>query len=77
MADLPEEFAWRSECNSLKGVAQYQNTPQVCARLISAKLATLKELQTDYSLEDAYRLDEIATVDAYHSWLATRKATNG
>lgn len=73
MADLPQESAWRAECNSLKGIAEYQNTPPLCARIISSKLATLAELQTIYSFEDVYRLDEIATVDAYHSWLATRK----
>lgn len=31
--------------------------------VVSSKLATLKELQTDYSLEDAYLLMEVIRVD--------------
>ena len=43
--------------------------PYLIGRLISSKLATLKELQTDYSLEDAYNLFEVLTVDNYNDQL--------
>lgn len=50
-----------------------QNLPPSCARVIMARLCTLKEAQTDYSLEDIFNLDEILMVANYHEWLATRK----
>lgn len=34
--------------------------------LVSAKIATLTELQTVYGLEDAYDLLEVLTVDAHN-----------
>nr|DAJ22134.1 MAG TPA: hypothetical protein [Myoviridae sp. ctDdE54] len=43
-------------------------------RLISAGVATKRELDTFYSLQDAMELDEIATLRAYHQWLATKDA---
>ena len=42
--------------------------------MISAKLATLHELQTVYGLEDVYDLLEIAQVDAYNERLAHKAA---
>lgn len=50
-----------------------QNTSSLFGRIISAKLATLHELQTIYTLEDAYRLDEILLVDNYNTWLVNRQ----
>lgn len=40
--------------------------PQIIGALISAKLATLHELQTVYSLEDAYNLLELLIVDRFN-----------
>ena len=42
-------------------------------RLVSAGMATLNELQTVYSLQDAMQLDEILKIRTYHEWLATRQ----
>jgi len=41
--------------------------------VLSAKMATLHELQTIYDLEDVYDMLEIASVDAHNQNLA-RKA---
>lgn len=51
----------------------YSNISSICGALISAKLATLHELQTVYSLEDALDLIEILSVDNYNQ----RKINNG
>lgn len=37
--------------------------------IVSAKMADLHELQTIYSLEDAYNLYEILQVDLYNQYL--------
>ncbi len=41
--------------------------------VLSAKMATLHEMQTVYGLEDVYDLLEIASVDAHNSNLARKK----
>ena len=41
--------------------------------LISKRLATLKDLETYYSLEDVFNLIEIVQVDNYNEWLAHSK----
>ena len=47
--------------------AEYQNISALIGILISRKLATLHELQTVYSLKDAYDLMEILIIDAYNN----------
>ena len=42
----------------------YVNVPQICGTLISYKFATFHELDTVYSVEDAYDMLEIIAVDA-------------
>ena len=59
---------------SIRGVVNYGNICGILGVLISQKLATLNELQTVYSLEDAYLLYEIITVDSYNDRIV---ATNG
>ena len=44
----------------------------MAGRLVSAGLATLHELQTVYTLEDAFALDEILTIRNYHDWLSSK-----
>lgn len=44
----------------------YANVPRVIGTLLSARVATLAELQTIYSLEDAYNLLEIVNVDSHN-----------
>ncbi len=45
--------------------------------LVSAKMATLHELQTIYSMKDAYDMLEILYVDNQNQQIANRKARNG
>jgi hypothetical protein len=37
-------------------------------------MATLNELKTVYTLEDAYLLDEVLSVKMYNSWVANKTA---
>ena len=57
----------------MTGIADYENLPSLIGRLVSGGMASLIELQTVYSLEDAMQLDEIPKIKNYHEWLATRK----
>lgn len=41
--------------------------------MISSRLATLKELQTFYGVEDLYTFLEVIAVDNYNRWLAGQK----
>jgi hypothetical protein len=52
---------------------EYKNVPMTIGLALSAKMATLNELQTVYGLEDVYDMLEIASVDAHNQNLA-RKA---
>lgn len=42
------------------------------ASLIGAKMATLHELSTIYSLEEARQMYEVLMVDHYNEWLSYR-----
>jgi hypothetical protein len=42
----------------------------MCARLIQSGMATLNELRTVYSLEDAYHLNEVLSVKLYNEWVS-------
>jgi hypothetical protein len=48
-------------------LVSYANTPGVIASLISARLATLNELQTVYGAYDAYQMIDIHRIDAYNT----------
>lgn len=52
---LPNAFAGR--------LIDYANTPGIIATLVSARLATLHELDTAYGVKDAYDLLEIHMID--------------
>lgn len=45
---------------------RYANVPPVIGTLVSARLATLTELQTVYSVEDAYNMLEVLKVDMHN-----------
>lgn len=45
--------------------------------VVTSKLATLKELQTFYSLEDAYNMLEIAMVNNHNERELTKGAESG
>lgn len=72
MGRFPREYEWRSEIGRLTGIGEAVNTRPLCANLIASKMATLCELQSVYSLEDAFRLDEIARVNSYNAWIASK-----
>lgn len=44
----------------------YANVPRVIGTLVSARMATLHELQTVYSVEDAYNMLEVLSVDHHN-----------
>lgn len=44
------------------------NVPKICGALVGARMATLAELKTVYSLEDAFMLFEILQVKNYNDW---------
>jgi len=48
-------------------LVSYANNPGIIASLVSARLATLHELQTVYGAQDAYRMLEIHQIDAYNA----------
>ena len=52
-------------------MAEFVNVDPLIGRLVGSGLASLRELQTVYDLEDAMQLDEVLTLRNYHSWLAT------
>lgn len=43
-------------------------------RIVTGGMATLAELNSIYSLEDAYKLDEILTLKHYHEWLGAKQS---
>ena len=50
--------------------------PGMLGVIITRRLATLEELQTVYSLDDAAALYEIAAVNNYNEWRAMEEAKN-
>lgn len=48
------------------GLIDYANLPPMCGMVISAKLATLDELQSVYGVGDLFNLCEVIAVDAYN-----------
>lgn len=51
---------------SSRGLVDYPNVPGIIGALIDTRMATLHELSTVYSVEDAYDLLEIAQVGAHN-----------
>ena len=47
-------------------IEPYINLPRNVAMLVSLRMATLKELQTFYSVQDMYCMLDVAVVDAYN-----------
>jgi hypothetical protein len=47
-------------------MVEYENIPAPIGAVVSAKLATLHECDTVYSVEDVYLLLEVAGVDAHN-----------
>jgi hypothetical protein len=53
-----------------KGYAEYANVPGLIGVIVIRRLATLHELETVYSYEDALNFGEIITVQNYNEWAA-------
>lgn len=56
----------------MRGIATTSNFSPLFSRLIANNLATLQELQTTMTLEEAYQLDEVLLVENYNKWLAQK-----
>ena len=52
----------------------YPTVPGMIGVIVTRRLATLHELQTVYSLDDAADLYEIAAVNNYNEWRASEEA---
>jgi len=52
---------------------RYANVPPVIGTLVSARLATLTELQTVYGVEDAYNMLEVLKVDMHNERITRGK----
>ena len=72
MAEAPRGFfAGRRALDLNPGAADgrllaYQNVSGIVGTLVSARLATLAELQSVYSVEDAYDMLEVLAVDNHN-----------
>jgi hypothetical protein len=53
---------------------EYPTVPGMLGVIITRRLATLHELQTVYSIDDAVELYEIAAVNNYNEWRASEEA---
>ncbi len=49
------------------------NLPRIIAAALGTGKATLHELETYYSAEDAYLIVEVAAVDSYNSYLVNKE----
>jgi hypothetical protein len=58
------------------GFLNYANVPRLVGTLISAKLATLHELQTVYGVADAYNMLEVLKVDLHNQRVSDRAQRN-
>ena len=50
----------------------YQNVPHSIGIVLSAKMATLHEMQTVYSIGDVYDMLEVINIDAHNQALANK-----
>ena len=57
-----------------KGYADYANVSGLVGVIVARQLATLHELETVYSYEDALNFAEIITVQNYNEWVALEAA---
>ena len=55
----------------------YKNIEPILSIIISKKLATLKELEEYYSLEDVIDLLEIIEIDCYNEFKQAKSVKNG
>ena len=75
-------FRERASLRFLRGyrpevaLVDYQNIDGFIATIISEKQATLQELKTGYTLEEAYDLWEVIAVNRYNEHLAVEHAKN-
>lgn len=56
------------------GAKDYQNLDGLIGTLISSHMATLNELKTIYSLEDAMDMYEAYIIPKYNEWKAMKQA---
>ena len=70
---LPKEARYRRGMMD-KGYADFVNVSGLVGVLVARRLATLHELETVYSYEDALNLTEILTVRNYNEWVAKEDA---
>jgi hypothetical protein len=52
--------------DNVPGLAEYTNLPITICATISSRMATLRELEEFYSVEDVYNMIEIASIDIFN-----------
>lgn len=67
------DFGIRGASQSAKRLVEYQATSQTIATVVSARLATLHELDTVYGVEDLWILIEINAVDRHNASIASQR----
>lgn len=55
------------------GLADYPNVSRVIGAVVSAKMATMRELDENYSLEDVYDMLEVVAVDAHNRRIVDKR----
>ena len=63
----------RPSGHQTQGIIEYPTVSSLVGVIVSRRLATLYELQTVYSLDDAVDLYEIAAVNNYNEWRASEE----
>lgn len=71
---LPRRAEFLADCARVRGVAVTTQLSPLISRLINGGMASLVELQTQLTLEDAYALDEALLIKNYNSWVAQKSA---
>ena len=71
---LPRRAEFLADCAKVRGVAVTTQLSPLISRLINGGMASLVELQTQLTLEDAYALDEALLIKNYNSWVAQKSA---
>ena len=68
-SSFEREIEYKS-ANQSGSLAQYTTIPAVFGIVISKNMATLKELENYYSLEDVYIMYDIIKVNNYNEWIS-------
>lgn len=58
-------------------MASFANLSGIAGTVVGRGLATLHELETVYSLQDALKMEEVIKVQNYNEWVALEENKSG